>query len=83
MAPHDGDGWAELAAELASRVGTVVRDLIPPDAQIHLLNAQRELLTAMIIIYEHQAGARRPAARSRKRVGAAEPRRRLDRISID
>lgn len=83
MPAHESERWAELLAELGGRIGGLVRDIIPPDAQIHILNAQRELLTAMILIYEHQAGARRPSQRSRRRVPAAQERRRLDRISID
>jgi hypothetical protein len=50
----------ELAAELGQRVNTVLRDVIPAEAHNHLLNAQKELLTALFLIYEHQVGARRP-----------------------
>jgi hypothetical protein len=50
----------ELAAELGHRVNTVLRDVIPAEAHNHLLNAQKELLTALFLIYEHQVGARRP-----------------------
>jgi hypothetical protein len=74
----------ELAQDLGHRVGGLLRDVIPPDAQLHLLNAQRELLTALIIIYEHQSGARRPPARNgRRRVNGRAQRPRFDRISID
>ena len=38
----------------ASRIlGTSLGDLIPPDAQRHLLNAQRELLLAVAAMIEH------------------------------
>ena len=52
----------ELAGELSHRVNIALRDVIPPEAQSHLLNAQKELLSALFLIYEHQVGARRPEA---------------------
>ena len=68
-------------------LGTSFGDLVPPEAQRHLLNAQRELLTALILIYEHQAEARRGGeegaprrpVRSRREKESA----RLRRIDID
>jgi hypothetical protein len=80
---RDGESVIELMNELGSRVGHLVSDMVPPAAQVHLLNAQRELITAVMLIYEHRvsagsggrsrggAGARRAAARRRtaKRVG--------------
>ncbi len=87
QAPHGRDGWTEMLQEAAYRVGGLVREFVPAEAQIHLLNAQRELLTALILIYEHQAEARRggperPPKRSvRSRRGAESPR--LRRIDID
>jgi hypothetical protein len=80
---RDGERLIELINELGSRVTHVVSDMVPPSAQVHLLNAQRELITALMLIYENRvaatpatgrAGARsagRPAARRRspRRVG--------------
>jgi hypothetical protein len=87
-APYGRDGWAEMLQEAAYRVGGLVREFVPAEAQLHLLNAQRELLTAMILIYEHQAEARRggpeprPGRRSvRSRRDPESPR--LRRIDID
>jgi hypothetical protein len=60
----------------------VVRDVIPPDAQHHLLNAQRELLTALVLIYEHQAGTRRQATR-RRSAARRTTRPRVTRIKIE
>ena len=65
----DTERWLRTAHEISERVGGALEDVIPPDARHHLLNAQRELLTALLLIYEHQAGARRPAPR------ASAPRR--------
>ncbi|HEY2598693.1 MAG TPA: hypothetical protein VGJ79_09460 [Candidatus Dormibacteraeota bacterium] len=79
---RDGERLIELINELGSRVTHVVSDMVPPSAQVHLLNAQRELITALMLIYENRmtappaGGARskssaRPAARRRspRRVG--------------
>ena len=57
---NESDRLLHVARELTERVGGALEDVIPPDARRHLLNAQRELLTALFLIYEHQAGARRP-----------------------
>jgi hypothetical protein len=56
----DTERLIELAAELGQKVNMALRDVIPPEAQNHLLKAQKELLTALFLIYEHQVGARRP-----------------------
>jgi hypothetical protein len=76
--------WIELAAELGQRIGGLLREVVPPDAQHHLLNAQRELLTALLLIYEHQAGARRTPTRPRVRPASRSQRKpRLTRIDVD
>ena len=88
----ESDRWLRVAQDLSGRVGDALGDAIPPDARHHLLNAQRELLTALILIYEHQAGARRPepAPRSRRRrtaggeqEGPDAPLARVRKIRID
>jgi hypothetical protein len=81
---ESSDRWAELAQEAASRIGGLVRDFVPAEAQLHLLNAQRELLTALFLIYEHQAQARREPAEGRRAVGSRrDGAARLRRIDID
>ncbi|HKF74889.1 MAG TPA: hypothetical protein VKF59_02000 [Candidatus Dormibacteraeota bacterium] len=94
MSP-DTERIAELAALIGQRVGSALRDVIPAEAQAHLVNAQRELLTAAFLIYEHQAGARRPPpsrapaarapARRRPSSGGAQGSRRprVERIEIE
>ena len=67
---RDGERLIELVNELGSRVGNVLSDMVPPSAQVHLMNAQRELITALVLIYEHRvttggAPARRRAGPSR------------------
>ena len=80
---RDGERLIETVNELGTRVGHLLSDMVPPAAQVHLLNAQRELITALMLIYEHRvtsapgrrrtptAGARRSPAKRRasKRVG--------------
>ncbi len=59
---RDSERLAEMAGFLGHRINSALKDVIPPEAQLHLLNAQRELLTAVFLIYEHQVAARRGAA---------------------
>jgi hypothetical protein len=79
---RDGERLIETVNELGSRVTHLLSDMVPPAAQVHLLNAQRELITALMLIYEHRVtatprgrgtatGARRAPVRRRatKRVG--------------
>jgi len=52
---RDGERLIELVNELGARVSHVLTDMVPPAAQVHLLNAQRELITALMLIYENRA----------------------------
>lgn len=85
---RDGERMIELVNELGSRVGHMVSDMVPPSAQVHLLNAQRELITALMLIYEHRVTSTGGAS-SRSRAGATPaPRRRrtakrVGKIPID
>jgi hypothetical protein len=71
-----------LAQEMGERVGMVMKDVIPPEAQRHLLRAQHELITALFLIYQHQAAGRRVEAPKRRRT-AARPSPRVKRIELD
>jgi hypothetical protein len=51
---RDGERLIELVNELGTRVSHLLSDMVPPSAQVHLLNAQRELITALVLIYEHR-----------------------------
>jgi len=75
---------ARLAEEAGHVLGMTLSDVVPPDAQAHLLNAQRELLLALIITVEHNASRvrRQPAKGGRKR-GSASTARRPKRVAID
>ena len=75
---RDGERLIELVNELASRISHLLSDMVPPAAQVHLLNAQRELITALMLIYEHRVTTT-PSGRTRRSAGAsrrAAPRRR-------
>lgn len=61
----DRERVIELVNELGSRFGHVLSDMVPPSAQVHLLNAQRELITALMLIYENRVAP--PPARTRAR----------------
>jgi hypothetical protein len=64
-----------LLGEAGQLMGSTVNELLPPDAQIHLLNAQRELLLAVKVTVEHHR-------RHREAADAAE-RRRPVRVEIE
>jgi hypothetical protein len=78
---RDGEHVIELINELGSRIGHLLSDMVPPRAQVHLLNAQRELITALMLIYEHRVTttpggrARSTPAASRAPRGATGRRR--------
>jgi hypothetical protein len=40
--------------------------MVPPAAQVHLLNAQRELITALMLIYENRVAPAPTATRARR-----------------
>ncbi|HSS94515.1 MAG TPA: hypothetical protein VLR46_11060 [Candidatus Dormibacteraeota bacterium] len=75
---RDGEKLIELVNELGGRITHLLSDMVPPAAQVHLLNAQRELITAMMLIYEHRMTSG-PTGRAGRAAGAgrrASPRRR-------
>ena len=80
---RDGERVIELINELGSRVGNVLSDMVPPAAQVHLLNAQRELVTALMLIYENRV-APEPATRHARRATTRRRSTRRDaKIKID
>ena len=69
---------SDAARLLANSLG----ELVPPEAQLHLLNAQRELLLAIAVIIEHNSG--RTPRRPRARKTATKPAsRRPKRVELD
>jgi len=73
----------EVAALVGGRLNTAVKDVIPPEAQAHLLNAQRELLTAVFLIYEHQVGGRRSGPPVPRRRARTTRKPRVQRIDVE
>ena len=85
---RDTERLVEVAAMIGERLNSAVKDVVPPEAHAHLLNAQRELLTALFLIYEHQAGGRRrrepePPSGKRTRAAGARHQPRVQRIEIE
>ena len=84
---RDGERLIELINELGSRVTHVVSDMVPPSAQVHLLNAQRELITALMLIYENRVSAvpssRAKATPSSQRTARRRSPRRVAKIPIE
>ena len=83
---RDAERLVQVATMIGQRLNSAVKDVVPPEAQVHLLNAQRELLTALFLIYEQQVGARRPGVGPSRRPSsprAAPRRRRVERIEIE
>jgi len=80
---RDGERLIELVNELGSRVGNGLSEMVPPAAQVHLLNAQRELITALMLIYENRV-APEPSTKRVRRAGAARRTTRRDsKIRVD
>jgi hypothetical protein len=78
--------WAQatrLVDEASRLIGTSFSDLVPPDAQRHLLIAQRELLLALAAVIEHHTQQQDPEeatespsrGRRRSRSGTGRSRR--------
>ncbi|MBO0702026.1 MAG: hypothetical protein J2P38_03785 [Candidatus Dormibacteraeota bacterium] len=54
----EAERLAELVTDLGRRLAQAFGDVVSPEAQRHLRNAQREMLTALFLIYEEQLGRR-------------------------
>jgi hypothetical protein len=80
---RDGERVIELMNELGSRVGHVVSDMVPPAAQVHLMNAQRELITALMLIYENRVAPEPSSRRARPVRPRRRAAKRTGKIPID
>jgi hypothetical protein len=85
---RDGERLIELVNELGSRVSHLLSDMVPPAAQVHLLNAQRELITALMLIYEHRVtttpgGRLRRGATTTRSAASRRSSRRSRKIPIE
>jgi hypothetical protein len=79
----------DFVLDMGKRLSHALSDGLPEEAKQHLLNAQRELITALVLMYEHQAGTRRAefparrAAAARRRTASPPRRPRSNKIPID
>jgi hypothetical protein len=80
---RDGERVIELVNELGSRVSNVLSEMVPPAAQVHLLNAQRELITALMLIYENRVAPAPGAKRVRRARATRRTTKRDSKIRID
>jgi hypothetical protein len=80
---RDGERLIELVSELGSRVGQLLTDVVPPAAQVHLLNAQRELITALLLIYENRVAPSPTATRARRARAQRRTTKRDSKIPIE
>ena len=80
---RDGERVIELINELGSRVGHLLSDMVPPSAQVHLLNAQRELITALMLIYENRVAPEPSTRRARRVTSRRRTTRRDSKIPIE
>jgi hypothetical protein len=80
---RDGERAVELITELGSRVSTLLSDMVPPAAQVHLLNAQRELITALMLIYEHRVAPAPATTRVRRARASRRTTKRDRKIPIE
>jgi hypothetical protein len=75
--------WAQatrLVDEASRLLGTSFSDIVPPEAQRHLLIAQRELLLALAAVIDHHTQEQEPtespsSGRRRSRSGTGRSRR--------
>ena len=85
----DSAGMVDFVLDMGKRLSHALSDGVPEEARQHLLNAQRELITALVLMYEHQAGSRREefgprrAAAARRRAAAPPRRPRVNKITIE
>lgn len=69
-----------LIAEAARRLVATVSEVVPPQALLHLLNAQRELLLAVSSVVTHNMG--RPTGTARPDAGKSRPRK-PSKVDVD
>lgn len=72
-----------IVAELLRVLAASLNELVPPEAQVHLVNAQRELLLAIAVILEHNSSRTPRQPRGRRRPAAEPADRRPQRLELD
>jgi len=74
---------ARFVGDAGHLLGASFGEFIPPDAQGHLINAQRELLLAVAIIIEHNASRSVTKPRATRSRRASSSARRPDRVKLE
>jgi hypothetical protein len=75
-------GAPKVLSDAARLLANSLGELVPPEAQLHLLNAQRELLLAIAVIIEHNSG-RAPRRRGARKSSTTPASRRPKRVELD
>ncbi len=73
----------KIVAEVLQLLANAVGEFVPPDAQMHLVNAQRELLLALAVIIEHNSTRTPRHPRGQRRARAETTTRRPKRVELD
>jgi len=74
---------ARVMEEASHLLGTSLSDVVPPQAQTHLLNAQRELLLALAVTIEHHTSRASGQGRRRGSTGAKSTTKRPRKVELD
>jgi hypothetical protein len=68
---------ARVLGDAGQLLGSAMNELVPPEAQVHLINAQRELLLALTVTVEHHLRHQRAMQ------DAAQARKRPEKVDIE
>ena len=74
-----------LPGRILEEAGHVFSEIVPPEAQTHLLNAQRELLLAVALTIEHNSTRRvtKPRTTRAKQQRSKPAAKRPSRVKLD
>ncbi|MEO8898871.1 MAG: hypothetical protein ABI352_08845 [Candidatus Dormibacter sp.] len=73
----------KVVADVMQLLANALGEVVPPDAQLHLINAQRELLLALAVIIEHNSTRTPRQPRGRRRAPKQAAARRPKRVELD
>jgi hypothetical protein len=74
---------SRVISEAARLLAASLNEFVPPEAQLHLVNAQRELLLAIAVIIEHNSSRAPRHPRARPTSKATPASRRPKRVELD
>ena len=74
---------AKIVGDVMRLLASSLGEFVPPEAQLHLLNAQRELLLALAVIIEHNSGRTPRQPRGRRSATGKPATRRPKRVELD